>query len=359
MEITKSEDCLIFYGLTPKISKRKPIRNGLLEFMKEKQAIDPSDRFNLIVFNKDGPNYLEHFTFDPNLILKTLKSLERSLIKASIASGIFVATTFIIEVFKRITEKSFRLLILIDREIDDVPSQFIPVLENLIEKVKDLPFFIDVICLDEQYVNSKPNLMKLVKKYDGEFYQVEKKKFLETILIKVAKKKYIKTEFYGQNSLVITEENKPFFINLADNPPNFDKIATCSICFQRDNQGLVECPTCRTVTHKICWSQWAKTSSFGIPHVFRCHNCFNILKLDKDFVLDVQAGKMPKTTEMKKVKKKDIIEYLREIEAKAQPKVIHTEDPFASKTKILICPNCSKIIKSQKRNCPSCGFLLY
>ena len=132
MEITKSEDCLIFYGLTPKISKKKLIHNGLLEFMKEKQAIDPSDRFNLILFNKDGPNYLEHFTFDPNLILKTLKSLERSMVKANIASGIFVATTFIIEVFKRITEKLFRLLILIDNETDDVPSQFMPVLENLL-----------------------------------------------------------------------------------------------------------------------------------------------------------------------------------------------------------------------------------
>jgi len=359
MEITKSEDCLIFYGLTPKTSKRKPIYNGLLEFMREKQAIDPSDRFNLIAFNKDGPNYLEHFTFDPNLILKTLKSLERSIVEANIASGIFVAITFIIEVFKRITEKSFRLLILIDHEIDDVPSQFMPVLENLIEKVKDLPFFIDVICLDEQNLKSKPNLMKLVKKYNGEFYQVKKKNFLDTILNKVAKKKYIKTEFYGQNNLVITEENISFFINLADDPPNFDKIATCSICFQRDNQGLVKCPACRTVTHKTCWSQWAKTSSFGIPHVFRCHNCFNILKLDKNFVLDVQVGRMPTSTEIKKVEKKNIVEYLREIESKTQPKVVHTEDPFAPKTKILICPNCSKIIKSEKRNCPSCGFLLY
>ncbi|MFX1433622.1 MAG: hypothetical protein ACFFB1_07580 [Promethearchaeota archaeon] len=359
MEITKSEDCLIFYGFTPKISKKKLIHNGLLEFMKEKQAIDPSDRFNLIVFNKDGPNYLEHFTFDPFLILKTLKSLERSIVKANIASGIFVATTFIIEVFKRITEKIFRLLILIDHDIEDVPSQLMPVLENLIEKVKDLPFFIDVIYLYEQYTNSKPNLLKLVKNYHGEFYQIEKKKFLETILTKVAKKKYIKNEFYGQNNLVITEENKPFFINLADDPPNFDKVATCSICFQRDNQGLVECTACGTVTHKTCWSQWAKTSNFGIPYVFRCHNCFNILKLDKDFVLDVQAGRMPISPEIKQVEKKNIVEYLREIESKTQPKVVHTDDPFAPKTKILICPNCSKIIKTEKRNCPSCGFLLY
>lgn len=359
MEITKSEDCLIFYGLTPKISKKKLIHNGLLEFMKEKQAIDPSDRFNLILFNKDGPNYLEHFTFDPLLILRTLKSLERSLVKANIASGIFIATTFIIEVFKRITEKLFRLLILIDHKTDDISPQLMPVLENLIEKIKDLPFIIDVICLDEQYVNSKPNLMNLIKQYHGEFYQVENKNFLETISNKVAKKKYIKTEFYGQNNLVITAENKPFFINLADDPPDFDKIVSCSICFQRDNEGLVECPACRTVTHKACWAQWAKISSFGIPHVFRCHNCFNILKLDKDYVLDVQAGRMPISPEIKQVEKKNIVEYLREIESKTQPKVIHTEDPFAPRSKILICPNCSKIIKSEKRNCPSCGFLLY
>jgi hypothetical protein len=326
--------------------------------MKEKQTVDPSDRFNLILFNKDGPNYLEHFTFDPNLILKTLKSLERSIVKANIASGIFIATTFIIEVFKRITEKIFRLLIIIDHKTDDAPPQLMPVLENLIEKVEDLPFIIDVICFNEQYVNSKPNLMKLVKKSHGEFFQVDKKSFLDIILTKVTKKKYIKS-IYGQNNLIITKENKPFFINLADDPHDFDKISSCSICFQRDNEGLVECPACRTVTHKTCWAQWAKMSSFGIPHVFRCHNCFNILKLDKDFVLDVQAGRIPISPEIKQVEKKNIVEYLREIESKTQPKVIHTDDPFAPKSKILICPNCSKIIKSEKRNCPSCGFSLY
>jgi hypothetical protein len=68
---------------------------------------------------------------------------------------------------------------------------------------------------------------------------------------------------------------------------------------------------------------------------------------------------VPISTEIKKVEKKNIIEYLREIDSKTQPKVVHTEDPFALKTKILICPNCSKIIKSEKKNCPSCGFLLY
>ena len=78
-------------------------------------------------------------------------------------------------------------------------------------------------------------------------------------------------------------------------------------------------------------------------------------------------------------KKKNIVEYLHELEAKAKPKVVHTEDPMAigiepmiekkdskdrSKRKrrrvlIKICPNCSKIMVGDKKKCPSCGYTLF
>ncbi|MFX0176642.1 MAG: hypothetical protein ACFE85_10475 [Candidatus Hodarchaeota archaeon] len=374
MEITKSEDCLIFFGFDPKIKKRKVIYKGLLEFMESKQLNDPSDRFNLIMFQKDGPYYLDHFTFDPNLVLKTLKSLERSYVKANLAGGIFVAITFIIDVFKRIAEKVFRLLILVDKDTNDIPPQFIPVLDNLIEKVKDLPFFIDVICIDDQkQADLKVNLTKLVEKFDGKIYHINTTQF-SNILTQISNKRYIKIDYYGQKQSIIRNENTPFFINLADDPITIDEVSTCSICFQRDNQGLVKCPECYTITHKVCWSYWAKTSNIGINHVFRCHNCFNILKLDQNFVVEVQEGRIPMISEIKEVKRKNIIEYLREIEAKTQPQIIHTIDPFETeielypdskekkekkRAQIKICPNCSQIIKKERKNCPFCGFSLY
>ena len=191
--------------------------------------------------------------------------------------------------------------------------------------------------------------------------------------------------FVQQRIRMVLKDNQPFFINLADDPELVNEESTCSICFQKGEHGIVRCPSCDTVAHDLCWAQWAKTSNIGIPHVYRCHNCFNILKLDNTFISDVQSGKIQSIAELNKVKKKNIVEYLRELEAKAELKVVHTEDPFAAdvramleakktepqeekgkkkkrkkkKALVKICPNCSKLIMGDKKVCPTCGFSLF
>jgi hypothetical protein len=383
MESIKSEDCLIFYAFTPDITKFRQVSNAIADFMKNKQITDPSDRFNLILFLKNGPNYLDHFTFDSNHILSTLKSLSKDMSKANIAGGIFIATTFIIEVFKKISEKYFRLLILADDGAYEIPDEILPALEELIKKVKDMPFFIDTVLIGSPYSNQAQKLLKLTNLCNGELYGIKSVKDLNSILTELSEKKRVsEPTFVKQKLRMILPDNQPFFINLADEPNVINEIATCSICFQGDDQGMVTCPSCDTIAHKVCWAQWAKTSSIGIFHVFRCHNCFNILKLDKQFVNDVQVGKIPTIAELNKMKKKNIIEYLHELEAKTKLQIVQTEDPFATDVKamiqakkeypevedpvkkkkkvtISICPNCSKIMKAGKKKCPSCGFVFF
>ncbi len=380
MESTKSEDCLIFYGFTPEITKMRQVFSSIADFMKNKQLTDPSDRFNLIVFQHDGPNYLDHFTFDQELILKTLKSMSGDITNANIAGGIFIAITFIIEVYKKISEKIFRLLILIDEGAYDIPSDYLPPIEELIKVVKDMPFFIDVVRIGLPNSEISTKLMKLTKLCNGEFYEIATIRELDPILTTLSEKKYVsEPSFIKQRIRMILPDNQPFYINLADAPESIDDTVTCSICFKTDNKNIVMCPSCESVAHKVCWAQWAETSNIGIPYVFRCHNCFNILKLEKEFVQDVKLGKIPTIAELSKVKKKNIIEYMHELEAKRKPKIIHADDPIAvsiraklsaeevktqpKKTKkradVKICPNCSKIIKGSRKSCPSCGFVLF
>lgn len=368
MESTKSEDCLIFYGFTPKITKMRNVFNSIADFMKNKQLTDPSDRFNLIVFQHDGPNYLEHFTFDHEHILNTLKSMKGELTNANIAGGIFIAITFIIEVYKKISEKIFRLIILIDEGAYDIPSEYLPPLEELIKVVKDMPFFIDIIRVGPPNSEISPKLLKFARLSSGEFYDIENIRDLDTILAKFTEKKYVSQPlFIKQRLRMILPDNQPFYINLADDPEVIDETGTCSICFKTDNENIVKCPSCGGIAHKVCWAQWAETSNIGIPHVFRCHNCFNILKLDETFIHDVKAGKIPTITELSKFKKKNIVEYLHELEGKRKPKIIQAKDPMTKairanmdekRTNISICPNCSKIIRGARKNCPSCGFIL-
>ena len=75
-----------------------------------------------------------------------------------------------------------------------------------------------------------------------------------------------------------------------------------------------------------CWAHWAKTSNIGLPYVFRCHICFNLIKLDKDFVEIVHTGKEPAPDLGKKV---DLVSYLRQLEAQNKPKVVQEIDPLA------------------------------
>ena len=383
MEITRSEDCLIFNGLTPEITKINRVYDAIAEFMKKKQAVDLSDRFNFIIFQEDDPNYLNNFTLYPDYIINTLKSLNATITRANIAGGIFVAVTFIIEVFKKISEKVFRLIILVDEGSRRIPPQFIPVLENLIDKVKDMPFFTDIIRINDYDLQEGQTLLNLAKRCNGKLYEINRIRDLFPLLTKLSEKKYIRLpEFYFKPSTPqIPEENQPFYVNLAEAPTKVEKTSTCAICFQKDNYNVVQCPSCEILAHKTCWAQWAKTTNIGIPHVFRCHNCYNILKLDRDFVLDVQAGKIPTSEQLREIKKRDIVEYLRKLEVKQKPKIIHIPDPMAiegvateyieeipqnniserkkSDINVIICPNCSKITISMKKICPYCGFHLF
>ncbi|MFX1573294.1 MAG: hypothetical protein ACFFB0_11145 [Promethearchaeota archaeon] len=371
METTKSEDCLIFYGFSPEIIKFKQVYPSIENFIKNKRANDPSGRYNLIIFQEDGPNYLDHFTFDPDHILDTLKSLKDDIVRANVAGGIFIAITFIIDVFKKISEKVFRLLILVDEGTYEIPEEYLPPIVELIKVVKDFPFFIDIIRIGIGNSEESRKLENLAHLCNGEFHEIDQLRNLNPLLSKLSEKKYISEPSFIKSQIrMILKDNQLFYLNLADEPIILNKEATCSICFNRDDHGIVQCPSCETVAHKICWAQWAKTTNIGIPYVFRCHNCFNILKLDENFVYDVQAGKIPSIAELKKMEKKNIIEYLHELEAKEKPKIIHAKVPIGVEIKessqkrtlqkrVIICPNCSRIIIGDKKKCPSCNFILF
>ncbi len=382
MQVTRSEDILIFFGLTPKKIKKISLFIDLLaKFMNQKQLNDPSDRFNVIAFQAMAPSYLDHFTLDPTIVLDELKSLSKKLSRANLAGGIFVAITFIIEVYKTILNKNYRLVILCDDDTLKIPPQYLSALNNLIDKVRDMPFFIDIIHIDGADLEESKKLAGLASRTKGTYHSVHKPKELESVLLKLTEKKYIRIEpTYSKKLTSIPEENQPFYINLADDPLSVTSPDTCAICFQKSDRGVVQCPKCETKVHKSCWAQWAKTSHIGIPNVFRCHICYNLLKLDREYVEDVQSGKIPTEDQLQKIEKRDVVKYMIDLETKVKPKIVHVEDPMAigpeiieetgdskkqkkkkkkSGVKIILCPICSNVTTNMKQTCPSCGYRLF
>lgn len=372
-----SEDCLIFYGISPDNTKLRQINNALSDFIKNKKEIDPSGRFNLIIFIQDVPNYLNNFTFDINLILDTLKSSNKTIVRANTAVGITISIHLIIQNYKTVSEKLFRTLVLIDRESYMINSKKISALTNLIQHVKNLPFYIDIIGIGINDKQQSDYLKKLANIGNGEFFEIDDIKNLQPVLIKLSKKKFSAEYLFSRYKLKMAQkETQPYYIDLADEPVVFNERTTCSICFQKDSEGIVMCPSCKTVVHKICWALWAKSSNPQIPNVFRCHNCFRLLKLDEKFVFNIQTGEVSPMQEFAQLEKKDNVEHLRELESKHRPKLIQAEDPIVTDVRNIIeskktkldkvededlisfdlCPICNNIKSLDKKICPICGF---
>ena len=110
MSNTLSEDVIVFNALSPSITDINLVYSALRGFFELKKSIDPSDRYNFILFEEDGPNYLEDFTSDSEAIINALKSLELNITPSNVAGGIFTAITLIIEVFKFIPDKFINIL---------------------------------------------------------------------------------------------------------------------------------------------------------------------------------------------------------------------------------------------------------
>jgi len=367
---TLSEDTLIFNALTLEITDMDQVCEALDHFMKLKKEKDQSDRFNLILFQEYGPNYLNDFTLNPENILMALKTLEPTIVQGNLASGIFVAITFIIEVYKRISQKAFRLIILTDSGSLKIPGKFMPVLDNLIDMVKNMPFYIDIVRINIDDPGEDRKLMELVNSCYGNVHQINDLMDLDSILEVLALKREIPEEtFYDKEKKIISKQNQPFYVNLADEPIPYQDTETCSICFQSADNGLVQCPECEVIAHRSCLAQWAENSNIGILNVFRCHNCYNLLKLDRDYINKVRYGKIMAFGNIQ-IEGLDLTEYEQTIEREKQPEIIQTEDPLnassyeedefemdkdVKETKFYLCPNCSKMITNKYTYCPNCG----
>ena len=370
-----SEDCLIFYGLTPDFTKLRQVYSALSDFIRDKQQIDPSGRFNLVAFLQDRPNYLDNYTFDTNLILEALRLENKNIVKANIGVGILVSIDLIIQNFKSISEKLFRLLILLDGGSYKIQSKYISNINHFINIAKNLPFYIEIVGIEINDDQEIEKLKKIANLGNGEFYDVKNNKDIKPLLKKLSKKQLAKESLYSKYKLNMAhKETQSFYIDLADDPKTFQGNTTCSICFQKDMEGIVVCPSCKTVAHRICWAIWAKDSTPQIPHIFRCHNCFRLLKLDNEFVSNVHIGKIAPISEFAQVKRKNSIAYLRELESENKPKLIQAEDPMVTDVRtiieskrannqpevdeiLMVCPVCNNLRTGDNKECPICGFL--
>ncbi|TFG30762.1 MAG: hypothetical protein EU532_00285 [Promethearchaeota archaeon] len=381
-----SEDTLILNALSPGITSMTAVYSALTLFTNLKKDGDTSSRFNIIFFQEDGPNYLENFTLNPEYIIMALKSLEPAIVKGNVGGGIFLGIAILIDVFKKISEKSFRLIILTDSGTPKISKLYLPVLETMIDQIKNMPFFMDIIRIDIEDLEEDTKLMKLAGICNGSIYRINNVDSLPSILEILALKREVSSETkYNSKQISIPKENQQFYINLAEYPIELTRPETCSICGLKDYNAMVKCPNCGIVAHKICWALWTEESTIGIPHIFRCHNCYNLIKLEKDFIEKVKLAKKVKEAQILPQKNiLDIKEYLESLETQDGPKIVHIHDPMGipseefieegynfnenreeeiatedgEEVRFILCPHCFKMITNQYKRCPNCHRIL-
>ena len=71
----RSEDTIIFNGLTHESINKIIVYGALRSFFEKKREIDSNYRFNFILFKEDGP-IIKDFTTSYETILKEMKALE-------------------------------------------------------------------------------------------------------------------------------------------------------------------------------------------------------------------------------------------------------------------------------------------
>ncbi len=371
----KSEDTLVFLAVTPDTTDYKRLVEIVEQFFKKKQELDPQDRFNIIAFREAGPVYLEDYTYNIDYLTKTMLRLEKQLVRPNVAGGIFVALTFIIDVFKIVGGKCFRLVVISDASAPPLSKE--EIITDLLWQVKDMPFIMDVVRLGVEDAAEDWKIEKLVKITKGEMMHADDVGDLKAVMNKFAQKVEFWETSLTKKTFSIGVENIPFYENMADEPvlvaeadqAEKDK---CSICFQKiapsawAEHDLVRCPKCGALAHQSCWAVWAQSSNVGLKHLFRCHQCYNLIKLPKTFIEEVQSGKPAAMAET--FAPTSQYDLLREKDA-SKPELIESVDPFmaamleledaketaSEAVESMRCKNCGNPLPEDSKFCNKCG----
>lgn len=378
---TRSEDTIILNGFNPSQTKMEPVYDALYHFCEIKKSFDESSRFNIILFQEDGSRFLEHFTLYQENILTVFRALYPTITKGNLSGGIFLAISIIINTYKKVSQKTFRLIILTDSGSSKIPKLFMPILEILIDQIKNLPFFIDIVRLNTDDLEEDEKLMDLIGRCNGGIHETNSEELLKDLLELLALKREIEvSSLIEEKNYTIPLENQQFYINLAELPIKQEELETCSICFKKDDKPMVKCPNCDAVTHTDCWFLWTAKSSIGIPHIFRCHNCYYLISLPKDYVQRMGlATRVNSAQIMPKKSFDEIYEHLEKLEAESSPELAtfeyHMENPEIvgdlgalreisekgftienndEEIKFILCPHCYKMITSVYTLCPVC-----
>jgi hypothetical protein len=296
-----SEDTILFLAVDHNHTNMDAVVKAVENFFKTKSSCDPTDRFNLIFFTDKGPTYVEDFTFKCDFLINLLNEYHDKIENPVLESGLFLALTFILDIYKLVSGKYFRILVIKDASAPEITKDFL--VNDLMDKVRPMPVFLDVISLGMYDDPDQAKIQGMINASQGGTLTSATtfKEFEEVLGKEACTKKEIKIGLWDKKpdfKITSDAEHKPFFENLAANlesVEHFEPNMKCTVCFKPTSpiggtDALVRCPSCKTTFHDTCLISWANQSNIGIENVFRCPICFYLITLPQFLLDEVNSG---------------------------------------------------------------------
>ncbi|OLS15918.1 MAG: hypothetical protein RBG13Loki_0458 [Promethearchaeota archaeon CR_4] len=304
------EDTCILLDASRSMMRRdfKPSRlvvalKTIKKFVEQKIAIDPKDRTCLATYGSKTQKICD-FTNDPATMIESFRNIEISG-QGEIEEGFAFAIQQLVKEIRKIGGKVPRIFVVTDERRIDMGDR----MDKIGKLAKGLGIFIDVA----QIGNPKKEtyLKQLSHLTSGEYAYFNNEKALGNAGTGYASKKQSQGESYVAKiekkppplvSEVAVELRKPNLGELKDLMRGI-KIEKCQICYQEKCPKCSAhffscgryCPSCGRPIHMHCATMWAQKSPETAENVFRCPNCYFLLRVPKSVVKLMNQNAEPVT----------------------------------------------------------------
>ena len=335
------EDVFFYLDLTKDMLKKKDVIKFLKLYIQEKNKINVKGHYGILIFQDEGNPIFIKDKKDSEIIKKAIEENweARSKDISYFENGLFYIFSYIAETIRK--KSKFNRVIIITDTPSDLSEGYQEALFELVSKIKIFPTFIDIIRVAESGQrffkdDVKLNILASDTK-GGIFYVHEKKGFQQTILKLVKNKQLVSTFTDKTDQFKISKEDYAFYSSLAktlkapqsweDLKCNFCQETICPVCTDVYDVPHL-CEECDAAFHNCCVVNHVIIHNIGIPHIFRCPSCDNLLKIDEDEIIEVSPEVSIEDPEIKSVKA-----YLEEeiSELESPPKIIEVIDLEKSK----------------------------
>ena len=301
MSQTQKETVFIYLDIVQETIKRRKFSKILEDYIEGKLEKNPKTQFGLLLFDENGLPVFMKDQMDAKAITKNLKSEWKSRTEESeLEHGIMYCLSELAAIAQK-EAGSFRIVI-----ISDLPSnkdsQYEDAIYGLIETVRNFPTFIDIIRIGTQkFYKDDVKLRIITTKTAGGLFYAKDEEELTSILSGLTKNKQL-PDLLPEGGQVIDEEYKKYYEHIATEllPLDAEDSPNCTMC------GMENCNYCHNTTdvprkcfqcgvqyHDCCAALFSYRKNIGLKHIFRCQNCEALIKLDEQFVLQINQKEHP------------------------------------------------------------------